>query len=243
MKQKFGASFALGDGLYGYLHREVEYKNRSRFSSQDLSTKLRQAISQEDSSTGEEPQLSQPAENPSAFQDGDQYVGSTITTIDDTDWTGDLADSTTETGQGTATAYDPIYVDMSVNGDWLQFYGHDGMVISTTHQDWHYSRAMCQGMRYPCFLFNDDTGYSYYTWSLDTGARETTEQYLSESSAGNQPQYEPLSTSYDHGLSDDPRDPLRWNAEETEEYLQLDSAMDRLTVGAGNYQTAEGSPV
>jgi hypothetical protein len=147
------------------------------------------------------------------------------------------------TDPGTTPAYEPTYVDLSVNGDWLEFNNLNGELISTTREHWQATTILYQGVPTPCFQLDDGTGYSYYTWSLDVDdAQEATELYPSERSLGKQPEQAPSSFSHRRTFSEESEDPLQWSQERFEaETRGLNSKMARLAVSGESSQQAEKS--
>ncbi|RMJ01511.1 hypothetical protein CDV36_015744 [Fusarium kuroshium] len=147
------------------------------------------------------------------------------------------------TDPGTTPAYEPTYVDLSVNGDWLEFNNLNGELISTTREHWQATTILYQGVPTPCFQLDDGTGYSYYTWSLDVDdAQEATELYPSERSLGKQPEQAPSSFSHRRTFSEESEDPLQWSEERFEaETRGLNSEMARLAVSGESSQQAEKS--
>lgn len=55
------------------------------------------------------------------------------------------------TDPGTTSAHEPTYVDLLVNGDWLEFYGLDGELISIAQEHWRLTTALYQGAPTPYF--------------------------------------------------------------------------------------------
>ncbi|KAM0361040.1 hypothetical protein ACHAO7_012051 [Fusarium culmorum] len=128
----------------------------------------------------------------------------------------------------------PAYVDVTNNGHYFQFYGHDGGLITTVREHWQQTRVDYQGVKVEAWQMNDDdTGLSYFTWTLDVPDSQGAHEEQSERSLGKQVAQMPQPTSHGRTLSEESIDPLQWN----EEQLKANSVASRmagLTIGGSS---------
>ncbi|RSM08835.1 hypothetical protein CDV31_007974 [Fusarium ambrosium] len=130
----------------------------------------------------------------------------------------------------------PSYVTLAKNGDYLQFFGHGGELISTFREHWQQTTISCQGGDVDAWRMEDDTGQSYFTWTLDVDDnKDDARTGQSERSLGKQVAHAPQSTSHGRTLSAESIDPLQWSEEQLEANT-LTPAMEELTIGGGSSQ-------
>lgn len=123
----------------------------------------------------------------------------------------------------------PTYVKLAKNGDYLEFVGHDGELISTFREHWQQTRISSQEGDIDVWRMEDETGYSYFTRTLDV------DDSKDKRSRGKRVAHAPQSTSHGRTLSEESIDPLQWSEEQLEANT-LTSAMEELTVGSGSSQ-------
>ncbi|GKU13941.1 unnamed protein product, partial [Fusarium langsethiae] len=129
----------------------------------------------------------------------------------------------------------PTYVDVTNNGHYLQFYGHDGELITTVREHWQQTRIDYQGVKVGAWQTVDDMGFSYFTWTLDAHDSQDAgaEAEQSERSLGKK-------VAHARTLSTESIDPLQWNEEQLEANA-VASTMAGLTIGGSSSHQAESS--
>lgn len=133
----------------------------------------------------------------------------------------------------------PTYVNLIRNGEYLQFYDHENELVSTVRGHWQQTSVLYEGENVEAWQMVDDTGYSYFTWTLDVEDARGAGATQSERSLGKQAAHvHESSSSHRRTPSAESIDPLQWSDEQFEANT-LTPAMARLAVGGSSSHQAQ----